>query len=148
MCLHTRLFPAWLLICALALLALSACNNAPEVTDEDVAVLDHVQLKELMTEEPEVLLVDVRPDYRYRLGHLPGAINIPLPDLAFTDQRFAEIKHVVVYGDGHRNALSHAAAKKLLAGGQFLVSDFRGGYEMWKRAEGPIVAGPKPLGGS
>ncbi len=113
---------------------LTACNPTPKITDKDVTIIDDVQLVELIESEPSVLLVDARPDYRYRIGHLPGAVNIPLPEVNADDPRFTKGQHVVVYGDGPRNTLSHAAAKKLLAGGKLIVSDFRGGYEMWKQA--------------
>jgi len=145
---HMRLSRVFMGVCAFGVFLLSACNSTPVITDDSVTVVDQIELKELLNEEPETMLIDVRQDYRYRLSHLPGAINIPLPDLMFTDPRFAEAVHVVVYGDGHRNSLSHAAAKKLLAGGLFPVSDFRGGIEMWERADGPTVTGPKPHGGS
>ncbi len=126
---------------AVLALGLTACNQAPEVTDDDIEILDNIGLTELLEQDQGIVIVDVRPDYRYRLGHLPGAINIPLPDLGPDDPRFVEVKHVVVYGDGPRNARSHAAAKKLLAGGKLLVSDFRGGFEMWKRNDHPVETG-------
>ncbi len=120
---------------ALTALALSilACNQAPKITDDDITLIDDVELVELLEQQPNLVIVDVRPDYRYRLAHLPNAINIPLPDLTPDDPRFAEVEHVVVYGDGPRNSLSQAATKKLLAGGNLQVSDFRGGIQMWNR---------------
>lgn len=111
-----------------------ACQPTAKVTDEAVTIIDDVQLAELIEAEPGLVIVDVRPELRYRTGHIPGAINIPLPDLRYTDPRFEKAKHVVVYGDGPRNTLSHAAAKKLLAGGQVVVSDFRGGIDAWRKA--------------
>jgi len=115
------------------LLAMPACNQVPEVTDEDITLIDDIQLIELLQENPDLLIIDVRPDYRYRLSHIPNAINIPLPELTPDDPRLTELNHVVVYGDGPRNTLSQAAAKKLLAGGQLHVSDFRGGMDVWNR---------------
>ena len=113
---------------------LASCNRPPKITDKNVTIIDDVRLVEILETEENVLVVDARPDYRYRLGHLPGAINIPLPELTPDDDRFAEGMHVVVYGDGPRNTLSHAGAKKLLAHGKLIVWDFRGGYELWKNA--------------
>jgi rhodanese-related sulfurtransferase len=130
-------------LCCIALaLGLFACNQPPEITDNDITVLDDIQLRELLDQQKGVVLVDVRPDYRYRLGHLPGAINIPLPQLKPNDPRLADAEHAVVYGDSHRNSLSHAAAKKLLAGGKLPVSDFRGGFQMWQKNGGPVETGP------
>lgn len=126
----------------LLFLGLSACNQTPDVTDESVEVIDDVTLTEIQQNDPGVVLVDVRPAERYRTGHLPGAINIQLPELRPTDPRFHKVKHIVVYADGPRNTLSHAAAKKLLTGGKARVSDFRGGIDAWRRADRQLVTGP------
>jgi rhodanese-related sulfurtransferase len=125
-----------LLIVAIGLVA---CNQPPEITDKDIQILDDIGLVELLEQQQSILIVDVRPDYRYRAGHLPNAINIPLPDLSPDDPRFVDIEHIVVYADGRRNTLSQAAAKKLLASGQLVVSDFRGGFEIWQRNNRKIV---------
>ncbi len=129
-----KLSRATSLVLAGILLLLPACNHAPEVTDDDIALIDDVKLVEMLQENPKLMIIDVRPDYRYRLSHIPNAINIPLPELSADDPRFADVEQVVVYGDGPRNTLSQAAAKKLLAGGKILVSDFRGGMDMWDRS--------------
>ena len=126
----------------LVFLGLSACNPKPKVTDESVKVIDDVTLTEIQRDEPDLVIVDVRPADRFRTGHLPGAINIQLPDLTPTDARFHKVKHIVVYADGPRNTLSHAAAKKLLAGGKAQVSDFRGGIEAWRKADRKLVTEP------
>ena len=120
------------------LVVATGCNSTPNITDKDVTLIDYDALAELMNDKSKPVLLDVRPDYKYRLGHLPGAINIPLPELSPTDNRLAQAEHVVVYGDSSANTLSHAAAKKLLAGGKFLVSDFRGGLEAWQEAGGEV----------
>jgi rhodanese-related sulfurtransferase len=133
-----RVGPCLLLI----FLGLSACNPTPKVTDESVEVIDDVTLTEIQQSEPDLVIVDVRPVDRYRTGHLPGAINIQLPDLTPTDARFHKVKHIVVYADGPRNTLSHAAVKKLLAGGKAKVSDFRGGIEAWRKADRQLVTEP------
>lgn len=142
MSMRDKLVKATGLWLVLIFLGLGACNQTPEVTDEAVEVIDDVALVELLETEKAVLLIDVRPADRYRTGHLPGAINIPLPDLSPTDPRFAKVKHAVVYGDGSWNTRSHAAAKKLLAGGALRVSDFRGGFEAWRKADRQVVTGP------
>lgn len=129
-----RISKATSLVLVGILLLLHACNQAPEVTDDDITLIDDVKLVELLQENPKLMIIDVRPDYRYRLSHIPNAVNIPLPELSADDPRFAEVEHVVVYGDGPRNTLSQAAAKKLLAGGKIIVSDFRGGMDLWDRS--------------
>lgn len=118
---------------AALVLTLLACNHTPQVTDDDINLIDDIGLVDLLKEQAGVVIVDVRPDYRYRLAHIPNAISIPLPDLKSNDPRFAKAQHVVVYGDGPRNALSQAGAKKLLTNAKLAVSDFRGGMELWQQ---------------
>lgn len=126
-------------------LAMGSCSATSKITDADVTVVDYVGLRKLMEEEQGgLVLVDARPSFRYRLGHLPGALNIPLPELKPTDPRLAEAEYVVVYGGSARNALSHAAAKKVLVGRLAVVLDFRGGFEMWEKNGGPVVTGSEP----
>jgi len=125
---------AVLILAGLLLTGLTACNPKPKVTDKQVKIIDDVQVAELMLGDKPVLLIDARPDYRYRLGHLPGAINIPLPQLQPDDPRLTEGVTLIVYGDKPQSTLSHAAAKKLLANLRLTVLDYRGGIEMWKQA--------------
>lgn len=137
---RTPIKPLVLMLLAIPFV-LAACNQTPQVTDKDIDLLDDIGLVELLDQQQVVVIVDVRPDYRYRTGHLPGAINIPLPDLTPSDPRFVGADRVVVYADGPRNTLSHAAAKKLLAGGNLVVSDFRGGFERWRKSGRQVVTG-------
>jgi rhodanese-related sulfurtransferase len=125
-------FFAYTCLTALAF-TLLACNHAPKVTDDSITLIDDIQLVELIEQQKNLLIIDVRPDYRYRLAHIPNAINIPLPDLRGDDPRFIDSQHIVVYADGSRNTLSHAAAKKLLTNKKLVVSDFRGGMDLWHR---------------
>ena len=120
---------------------LVACNPNTKVTDKNVHIIDDVELAALMASDKPLLIIDARPDYRYRLGHLPGAINTPLPELKKDDARFSEKQHLVVYGDGPDSTLSHAAAKKLLANPKLTVSDFRGGMALWEKAGREVVTG-------
>jgi len=64
-----------------------------------------------------VVLIDVRPADEFAFGRLPGAINIPLEELA---SRLAEIPRdspVVLYCRGRLCTLSHRAARILAAQG-------------------------------
>ena len=38
-------------------------------------LINLLELQALMQSEKEVVLLDVRPDYEYREGHMPGALN-------------------------------------------------------------------------
>jgi rhodanese-related sulfurtransferase len=86
-----------------------------------------------------VLLIDVRgPDeFGSRPGHLPGAVNIPLPDLA---GRVAEVAVqsrpiVLVCKTDRRSA---KAAEILLAAGVTDVAVLQGGTDGWHQRGLPL----------
>lgn len=86
-----------------------------------------------------VTLLDVRPAEEYAAGHLPGAINIPLPELTQRLQELPADCAVVAYCRGPYCALSHDAAMLLQQQG-FTALRLQEGYPEWK-AEGLPVHG-------
>lgn len=132
---NTMMLLTLVLTCA----GLVSCNSSAKVTDKNVHIIDDSELAEMMDSGKPILLIDARPNERYHVGHLPGAINIPLPDLDKDDARFAKTNSIVVYGEGSESSLSNAAAKKLLVNPKLTVWDFRGGLEMWKHAGRDVV---------
>nr|WP_029895895.1 rhodanese-like domain-containing protein [Desulfohalovibrio reitneri] len=48
-------------------------------------LIDTPALRKLLAGDPDALLLDVRPDYEYRAGHIPGAVNMSF-DLAEADR--------------------------------------------------------------
>jgi rhodanese-related sulfurtransferase len=86
-----------------------------------------------------VTVLDVRPEDEFALGHLPGALNIPLAAL---EQRLAELpadREVVAYCRGPYCVLSFEAVSALRARG-YLVCRLEDGYPEWKAAGLPVVA--------
>ncbi len=80
------------------------------------------------------LVLDVRgPDeFIGPLGHIAGACNLPLPDLAARmDEVTGTGRPIVVVCKTDRR--SATAASQLLAGGAADVSVLRGGMETWNR---------------
>ena len=87
--------------------------------------------------EGSVVLLDVRPSDEYSLGHLPGALNIPLREL---EQRLSELSsehEIVAYCRGPYCVLSFEAVAALRARG-FQVRRFEAGFPEWKAAGLPI----------
>jgi len=74
------------------------------------------------------LLLDVRSEAEYARGHLPGALNIPVQELA---ERTAEVgkagREVVVYC---RSGMRSARAARLLSDAGFAAHDL-GGMGNW-----------------
>lgn len=89
--------------------------------------------------EGSVMLLDVRPEDEFGLGHLPGALNIPLSQL---EQRLSDLprdQQIVAYCRGPYCVLSFEAVAALRANG-FNVRRFADGFPEWKAAGLPIEA--------
>src|ERR1700730_7098024 len=87
-----------------------------------------------------VTVLDVRPPDEFALGHLPGAVNIPLRELA---ARLAELDpalEIVAYCRGAYCVLSFEAVAALRARG-FKVRRLEDGFPEWRAAGVPVAAG-------
>jgi ArsR family transcriptional regulator len=85
----------------------------------------------------DVVLLDVRSEDEYGLGHLPGAVNIALRQLA---KRFAELprrQEIIAYCRGPYCVLSFEAVADLRGRG-FKVRRLEEGFPEWKAAGLPI----------
>lgn len=86
-----------------------------------------------------VTVLDVRPEDEFALGHLPGALNIPLAEL---DRRLAELpanRKVIAYCRGPYCVLSFEAVAALRMRG-YVVHRLEDGYPEWKAAGLPVEA--------
>jgi rhodanese-related sulfurtransferase/DNA-binding transcriptional ArsR family regulator len=84
-----------------------------------------------------VTVLDVRPQDEFALGHLPGAVNIPLREL---ETRLAELdpsQAIVAYCRGPYCVLSYEAVA-LLRGRGFNVRRLEDGLPEWRAAGLPI----------
>jgi rhodanese-related sulfurtransferase/predicted transcriptional regulator len=84
-----------------------------------------------------VTVLDVRPQDEFVLGHLPGAINIPLAEL---ERRLAELpmdREVVAYCRGPYCVLSFEAVAALRAKG-YSIRRLEDGYPEWKAIGLPV----------
>ncbi len=81
----------------------------------------------------ERTLLDVRQDFEYAEGHLPGARHIPLPELS---ERLNELERnlpIVTYCRSGKRSL--AAANMLVGQGFQEVMSLEGGMLAWQRAQ-------------
>ena len=104
--------------------------------------LEPVSRKELLKRirAGTVTVLDVRPPDEFELGHLPGAINIPLQALK---KRLAELdtgREIVAYCRGEYCVLSFEAVALLRARG-FNVRRLEDGLPEWRAARLPVVTG-------
>lgn len=87
-----------------------------------------------------VTVLDVRPGDEFALGHLPGALNIPLGEL---ERRLGELpqgREIVAYCRGPYCVLSFEAVAALRVRG-YPVRRLEDGYPEWKAAGLPVEAG-------
>jgi ArsR family transcriptional regulator len=104
--------------------------------------LEPVSREELLERSREglVTVLDVRPADEFAVGHVPGAINIPLGEL---EARLAELdpsQEVVAYCRGAYCVLSFEAVAMLRRRG-FKVRRLEDGLPEWKAADLPVEHG-------
>jgi len=129
----------------LAMTALVGCDEV-KVSDESINVVREPWVVEQMG-QPGVALVDVRKAEAYAEGHLPGAINIYLPEIYKADPRLAGAEQIIIYASGWTDPLSPAAAKKMMKLGYVGVHEFKGGIEVWKSSGRELVKTQPPSEG-
>lgn len=103
---------------------------------------EEVGREELLTRAKagEVVVLDVRPAAEYAAGHIPGALSIPVEELA---DRIAELPadaDVVAYCRGVYCVLAHDAVRLLSARGRRAVRLADGMLE-WRLANLPVATG-------
>ncbi|WP_445529428.1 ArsR/SmtB family transcription factor [Streptomyces cyslabdanicus] len=91
-------------------------------------------------ETGQVVLLDVRPVEEYRAGHIPGAVSIPVEELADRVGELPEDAEVVVYCRGAYCVLAHDAVRLLSENGRRAVR-LNDGMLEWRLAEQPVDAG-------
>ncbi len=118
-------------ICVLSLLV--PCVG---VGQEIVPTISPDDLKERRRSGPAPLVLDVRTPEEFRLGHIPGAVNIPHTELA---SRIGEVQRsyagVLYCMLGPRARLGE---KTLLDAGVENVLHLDGGLHAWQQAGFPV----------
>jgi len=113
-----------------------------------------IQLAEMLSCDSPPILLDVRLASDFDSGHIPGAVNNCVFEVAFM-KRLADILNdkaspICVYGSGSTSHESRMAAEKLILEGYPKVSELREGLEGWIMAgkeveQGPALAEPPGL---
>ena len=103
--------------------------------------LEPVSHRELLTRAREglVTVLDVRPAAEYAAGHVVGAINVELKDLAKRLHEFKRKREIVAYCRGPFCILAYEAVAQLRAKG-YNARRLEGGFPEWKNAEFPTAA--------
>jgi rhodanese-related sulfurtransferase/DNA-binding HxlR family transcriptional regulator len=103
--------------------------------------LEPVAAEELMARlrRGDAVILDVRPEDEYGLGHLPSALNIPLRQLQHRLSELPRKREIVAYCRGPYCVLSFEAVAELRTHG-FKVRRLEAGFPEWKAAGLPVEA--------
>lgn len=110
-------------------------GTAPEIIPLEAAASMHAS--------GEALFVDSRHDFDFRLGHIPGAICVPLKesDSVIAGLSVAKDRAIVVYCDGADCNSSLEVGAKFSAAGYSKVYVFFAGWSAWQASGQPTAKG-------
>ncbi len=91
-----------------------------------------------LTKSRSVTVLDVRPREEYTAGHIPGAVSIPLNELADRLADLPDDGQIVAYCRGAYCVLAHDAVRLLAAHGR-AASRLADGMLEWRLADLPIA---------
>jgi len=94
-----------------------------------------------MTRSGHVMLVDVRPPSEFAAGHVDGAVNIPLADLANRMRELRPDTNIVAYCRGPYCVMAATAVARLRKAGHEALR-LAGGFPEWRDAGRPVAVGP------
>ena len=102
--------------------------------------VDEITRDELLRrlEAGTVTLIDVRPSEEYAAGHIPGALTLPLNELAERLALLPSVTTIVAYCRGSYCVLAHEAVRALTASGLHAVR-LRDGMLEWRLANLPVA---------
>jgi rhodanese-related sulfurtransferase len=90
-----------------------------------------------------LLVLDVRPVEEYLAGHIPGAVNIPVGELADRLGELPEDTDVVVYCRGEYCVFAYDAVRLLTDRGRPAIR-LNDGMLEWRLADLPVTTGQQP----
>jgi rhodanese-related sulfurtransferase/predicted transcriptional regulator len=100
-------------------------------------VVSRDEVKELL--KSKAVLLDVRPAHEFEAGHLRGAINIPMNELADRMDELPRDRQIITYCRGEYCLLADEAIELLSARG-FVASRLEGGWPEWLSEGRPTTA--------
>ena len=135
---------SWLLVVLVVLLA--ACGGGEEeaavidtsVGEGELSLPDAVDVDTVaeIRERDDVALIDMREQWEYDDGHIPGVARIPLADISRqVGELPADTTVIVICGMGLRSA---QVADNLRREGFDKVHNMQGGMNAWENAGYPV----------
>ncbi|KRE71089.1 ArsR/SmtB family transcription factor [Arthrobacter sp. Soil762] len=108
----------------------------------DRAALDSLTRTELTNRMAagDVVVLDVRPEHEFRSGHIPGAVSVPVRELAGRMRDLPHGRIIVAYCRGQYCVFADEAVRTLREQGMPAVR-LEEGYPEWAEAGLPVEAG-------
>ena len=125
-------------------LTLLGCNsgisdrNLVFMMPDEASVIIEEGERAFLGEQKVVVLVDPRPTWSYRKGHIPQAINIPFGQLKHQMWQLDDVSVIIVAGETYNDAVALAMSKTLIEHGFKDVRTLRGGLTGWEDAGKPL----------
>lgn len=114
----------------------------PRMMSGGAVFVDAATLRQFLDNDPDTVVVDVRSSGEFAGGHVPGAVNVPLPELpgrlrnAPADME--QMKNAPIFVMCHAANRSPGGARLLKKAGFTRVHVLKGGMSGWKRANMPV----------
>ncbi|GAB3216610.1 metalloregulator ArsR/SmtB family transcription factor [Mycolicibacterium hippocampi] len=105
----------------------------------DLGALHRDELVGRLSEDSTVVL-DVRPREEYESGHIPGAVSIPVDELARRIDELPGDREIVVYCRGEYCVFAYDAVRLLTDHGRRAIR-LNDGMLEWRLADLPVAAG-------
>ncbi len=105
--------------------------NVPQVTVDEV--------KRVVDEHDDVILLDVRSEQEYAQGKIEGSINVPIDELAQKVPTSIPDKDAKIYVYCLRDARSARATDTMIRMGYTQVFDMQDGLLAWRVKDYPLV---------
>ena len=122
-----------IIICGLLIVGVTIISGCTEQQNSQVQTgymdVTAVEAKELIDTKPDLIIIDVSPNYNN--GHIPGAINYYIGDGSLDDAipSLDKNKEYLVYC--HVDSASIGGAQKLIDAGFKTVYRLEGNYQAW-----------------
>lgn len=110
----------------------SSASGSETISLADLPTNIDVKTVDLLRDREDVFLLDVREDWEYTAGHIPGTTLIPLGQLQSRLSELPADKTIVaVCRSGNRSG----QATQLLKQNGFTVHNMQGGMNAWEQAK-------------
>ena len=94
-------------------------------------------LKDQLSGQQPPLVIDVRDGDSYLVGHIPGAMNIPLKRLEYRPDSEPDDRPIVLYGHEDDAKKINKESLDILTKGHVKVMMLEGGFKAWREAGYP-----------